>query len=466
MLRRAFSTATRHRQTFFALASPPGKAGVAVYRISGPDALTAYRALVRPTSRAPETQPPKPWKLHRCTVVDPDNDSALDDGLAVFFAGPRSYTGLDTLELHLHSGRALCAAVLGALARVPGCRPALPGEFTRAALSNGKMDLTQAEGLRDLLDAETDAQRRVARAVAGGKTRKTMEDIRAGIIGALARVEALIDFGEGEDIEEGTWDDAVRRARTLRGIIQQHLDDGRRGEILRAGIRVAIFGPPNAGKSSLFNFFAQRDAALVTPLPGTTRDVLELSIDLAGMPVILVDTAGLRTTEDVVEKMGIERARTAIEEADLSMCVLSLEDGQLPPPDLAPLITPSSLILYNKLDLASPAGLHNTDARWFASVQTGAGMDAFLAGLTAIVRDRYANIATHTEEPVITHARHRHHLEAALDCIDAFLALPAEEVVLAAEELRYAANELGRVVGAVGVEDVLDALFKDFCIGK
>ncbi|KZW03796.1 tRNA modification GTPase GTPBP3 [Exidia glandulosa HHB12029] len=457
MLRRFVSTATR--ETFFALASPPGKAGVAVYRISGPAALQAYKSLVQPAATLP-----KPWKLHRCTVQDPDTGARLDDGLAVYFAAPRSYTGLDTLELHLHSGRALCAAVLDALARVPGCRPARPGEFTRAALTNGKMDLTQAEGLRDLLDAETDAQRRIARVAAEGKTRKTMERLREGVIGALARVEAIIDFGDSEEIEPETWNDAVRRVTELRETIEHHLADGRRGEILRAGIRLAIFGPPNAGKSSLFNFFARREAALVTPLPGTTRDVLELSLDLGGFPLILVDTAGLRETDDVVEKLGIERARSAITDADLSLCVLSMEDRGRVPKDIQRLITPNTLVLYNKLDVAKAFELPAGQPAWTVSVRTGDGMDTFLAGLTRILSDKFD--VRDTEEPVITHARHRYHLERAHECLDAFLALPSEEVVLAAQELRYAANELGRVVGAVGVEDVLDALFKDFCIGK
>ncbi|KAH7105440.1 tRNA modification GTPase TrmE [Auriculariales sp. MPI-PUGE-AT-0066] len=459
----ARATATA-RQSFYALASPPGKAGVAVYRVSGPQALLAYKAIVRPISKADhDLKYPTPWKLHRCKVVDPDTSAPIDDGLAELHGSRHP-------GAHVHSGRALSAAILGALSRVPGLRPADPGEFTRTALKNGKMDLTQAEGLRDLLDAETEAQRKVARAVASGHTRRTFEELRARIIGALARVEALIDFGEGEDIEAGTWDAATERVQHLRTAIEGHLADGRRGEILRAGIRVAIFGPPNAGKSSLLNFFARRDAALVTPIAGTTRDTLEVHMDLGGLPVTLVDTAGLRSddeTDNFVERLGIERARQAIQDADLALCVLSLEEAIIPAEleELLNAMSHKTMVVFNKGDLGgAPPPSITPRLSWQISVRNGDGMEQFVEGLIETLRHRFDPDSS--EEPIITHARHRHHLERALESLDAFLELPSDEIVLACEELRLAATELGRVVGMVGVEDILDALFKDFCIGK
>ncbi|RXW20017.1 hypothetical protein EST38_g5819 [Candolleomyces aberdarensis] len=225
--------------------------------------------------------------------------------------GPKSFTSEDVVELHVHSGRAVISAALSALSKLPPLRPAEPGEFTRRAYLNGRLDMTQVEGLKDLIDAETEGQRKVAVRAAEGVTKQKFDELRAGIVSALAKVEALIDFGEGEEIEEGVYKDAKSSVQKVLDTIQGYLNDHRRGELLRSGIRLAIFGPPNAGKSSLLKFLAQREAAIVTPIPGTTRDILELSLDIGGLPVVIADTAGLRKTEDVVEKIGIKRARKA-----------------------------------------------------------------------------------------------------------------------------------------------------------
>ncbi|KAJ2920940.1 hypothetical protein H1R20_g16154, partial [Candolleomyces eurysporus] len=254
---------------------------------------------------------PASWKLQRCRIVHPESGETIDDGLVAYFKGPKSFTSEDVVELHVHSGRAVISAALSALSKIPTFRPAEPGEFTRRAYLNGRLDLTQVEGLKDLIDAETEGQRRVAVRAAEGVTKQKFDQLRTGIISALAKVEALIDFGEGEEIEEGVYEDAKSKVQKVLDTIQGYLNDHRRGELLRSGIRLAIFGPPNAGKSSLLNFLAQREAAIVTAIPGTTRDILELSLDIGGLPVIIADTAGLRKTEDVVEKIGIERARKA-----------------------------------------------------------------------------------------------------------------------------------------------------------
>ncbi|KAG8970369.1 mitochondrial splicing system protein, partial [Tulasnella sp. 427] len=222
--------------------------------------------------------------MERAEIVDPDTGEVLDDGLVVYFAAPKSFTTEPVLELHTHSSRAIIASVLHSLSRISGCRPAEPGEFTRRAFESGRLDLTQVEGLKDLIDAETSVQRKLALRAAGGAMRKKYDELRERIIYCQAMVEAIIDFGEGEEIEDGVWEKTQAKVSELRNEIQSHLQDGRRGEILRNGIRLAIFGPPNAGKSSLLNFLAQREAAIVTPLPGTTRDVLEISLDIGGMP--------------------------------------------------------------------------------------------------------------------------------------------------------------------------------------
>lgn len=291
-------------------------------------------------------------------------------------------------------------------------------------------------------------------------------------------VEALIDFGEGEEIEEGVYEKAHERVVKLRSMIFEHLSDNRRGEIARTGIRLAIFGPPNVGKSSLLNFLAQRDAAIVTAQAGTTRDVLEVTLDLGGLPVRVADTAGLRETPDVVEQIGVERARDAIEAADVRLCVLSALDDVVDP-DVVKHITPDTYLLVNKLDVIedSIAQLNQRikqmsdmigitpKVTWAASVRTTDGMRSFIGGLEAVLRERY-DLLENSEAPLITHTRHRTHLESALGFLDAFLTTPPEDVIFAAEELRYAAQSVGKVSGVIDVEDVLDAVFSSFCIGK
>lgn len=254
---------------------------------------------------------PEPWKMHRSAVMDPETKQVLDEGLSVYFATPKSFTAEDVLELHIHSGRAIISAVLSALSKLPGCRMAEPGEFTRRAFEKGRLDLTQVEGLRDLIDAETEEQRRWALGAAHGTVRDEIEALRKDVVACLVLCEAEIDFGDTEEIDEGLVNKAKERALALIQKLRMHLQDSRRGEILRTGIRIVIFGEPNAGKSSLLNWLAQRQAAIVTPLPGTTRDILEVSLDLGGLPVIVCDTAGLRKTQDPVESIGVTKAGDA-----------------------------------------------------------------------------------------------------------------------------------------------------------
>ncbi|KIM42801.1 hypothetical protein M413DRAFT_26792 [Hebeloma cylindrosporum] len=471
--RRSFAnlpTTNAQRQTIYALSTPPGKGGVAIVRVSGPDALTVWKRM---------------------------DESLIDDGLAVYFRAPYSYTTRPTIELHIHSGRALISALLSSLSSLPNLRPAEPGEFTRQAFQGGRLDLTQVEGLHDLIEADTEVQRVWALGSAGGETRAEYDSLRRQIIHCLAQVEALIDFGEGEDIEDGVYEQAKIEASHLLAQIKNHLSDNRRGELVRSGIKMTIFGPPNAGKSSLFNYLANREASIVTPIPGTTRDVLELTLDIGGLPVVVADTAGLRETLDIVEGSAFSEAGMHI-----SLCVLPLPEvlaahspqGSeiLIPSSVRDLINPSTYFLFNKLDLVSPAQTTlpksavlaqdtNSSSKdtidlqnrgWLVSLTTGEGSHAFVQGLSKALKARF-NITDPSSSgqnkvhaPIITRARHRQHLESACKFLEAFMDLPPEDVVFAAEELRYAAQAIGRVTGDIGVEDVLDALFKDFCIGK
>ncbi|KAG8747387.1 mitochondrial splicing system protein [Ceratobasidium sp. 414] len=365
----------------------------------------------------------------------------------------------------------------------------------------GRIDLTQAEGLIDLIEAETEVQRKGAMRVAEGSSRRRFEAIRGDIIQCRTLAEAIIDFGEGEEIEEGLWTQLINHTTKLVNLIRTHLGDNRRGEILRSGVKLAIFGAPNAGKSSLLNYLgalttasitAARPAAIVTPIAGTTRDVLEVSLDIGGIPVRLSDTAGLRDplnlngNLDTVERIGIERAKKAVEEADVRLCVVSLEnlrsgvlDGEV-----ASLLTPDTAVFLNKLDVAGVGDLErgrelfSSQRVWVGSVVDDGGMSTLVDGLAELLKERWGfshftiglllefEKGSTDEEPLITHSRHRMHLEAALRYLEASLSYEPGDLVFAAEELRYASQELGKVTGEVGTEDILDALFSKFCIGK
>ncbi|KAF8514806.1 tRNA modification GTPase GTPBP3 [Hysterangium stoloniferum] len=465
--------------TIYALSTPPGKGGVAVIRVSGPAAAAVWQRIVRPISPSKWTYPnkyqiPRSALMHRCLVIDPDAEESLDDGLAIMtvkLSAPHSFTTESTLELHLHSSPAILRRVFSVLSRVPGLRPAERGEFTKRAYLAGKLNLLEAEGLRDLIEAETETQRKVAWRSFNGSVGTRYDQLREDIVGALAMIEAIIDFGDAEEIEEGTYEGAHQRVRKLHEDIRLHLHDSHRGEILRSGIKISIFGPPNVGKSSLLNYFAQRDAAIVTPIPGTTRDVLEITLDIAGLPVRVFDTAGIRRSDDLVEKMGIERARKIVHDSDINLCVLSLPEALKGPPlpaTIELLFDENTLVLYNKADLVGDdvTVISDMGGRWTrtVSVTTGFGMQEFVQDLGRILKKRYDFRGD--DMPLVTHNRHKVHLENAMAHLNAFLDTSHAEIVVAAEELRYAAQEIGKITGRVGVEDILDAVFREFCIGK
>jgi tRNA modification GTPase len=399
---------------------------------------------------------PPPRLAQRRRLIDPESGEQLDNGLVLWFPGPKSSTGDDVAELHLHGSRAVLAAVMEALHRL-GLRLAEPGEFTRRAFLNGKLDLLQAEAIADLAAAETEAQRRQALRQLKGELGGLYCSWRDRLIRLLAHLEAAIDFPDEDlppEIEERILDETTE----LVAEIEHHLSDGHRGERLRDGITVAIVGPPNAGKSSLLNRIARREAAITSPIAGTTRDVIEVAIDLQGYPVVLADTAGLRNSSDAVEQEGLRRTLQRAEEAEIRLFVFDAAH----PVDARGATAwpgPETLLVANKIDLvtAEPAGLPNE--AYPISALTGLGVDALLS----VLGERVAQVYR-IEAPVLTRARHREALEEAVSSLRRSLSAALSE--LRAEDLRMAWRSLGRITGAVDVEDLLDVIFRDFCIGK
>jgi tRNA modification GTPase len=441
------------RDTIFALSSgrPPG--AIAVIRVSGPRARTALETLA---GRVPE-----PRHARFARLRDGPGGDVLDEAVTLWFPGPNSETGEDIAEFQVHGGRAVIAAVLGALGRIEGLRPAEPGEFTRRAFENGRLDLTAVEGLADLIYAETEAQRRQAYRQLAGTLGQRAENWRGQLIEAQALVEAGIDFSDEADVPEKLLEPALATARSLRDEIAAALADENRGERLREGLVVAIAGPPNAGKSSLMNRLAQRDVAIVTPHAGTTRDVIEVHLDLGGYPVMLLDTAGIRETQDPVEIEGVRRARARAQAADL---VLWVTDATAEAGDNGQAGGAEIWQVRNKIDLLGSDPAACQPGRILAvSALTGAGLPELIAALA-----RHAEMAlAGAETSLVTRERHRVALRKVVEALDRALAEgPAGREDIVAEELRLAGRELGRLTGRVDVEDVLDVIFRDFCIGK
>ncbi len=446
-------------ETIFALASGGARAGVAVVRVSGPAAVQALAALT-PGVDLPQARVASVRKL-----VDPQSGEVLDHALALLFSGPGSFTGEDVCELHVHGGPAVVEGVLAALGRIDGLRPAEAGEFTRRAFINGRMDLTQAEAIGDLVAAETSEQRRQALEQAAGSLGKLYEDWRRRLIAAVAHVEAGIDFSDEdlpEDIDAAAWDALAG----LRDEISAHLNDGRRGERLRQGVHLALLGRPNAGKSTLLNLLAGRDAAIVSETAGTTRDVIEVHLDLGGVPVIVADTAGLRESADEIEQEGVRRAEARADWADIRLIVLDRADWPNVPADLRAMAGEGrALTLVNKVDLAPVEVEANGSTVLFLSAKTGQGVEAFIRRLTDEVRG--LALAGAGAAPAPTRARHRLALEEARETLTVALdGWNSRGPELTAEDLRMAARAIGRITGRVDVEDLLDVIFSDFCIGK
>ena len=428
---------------------------MAVVRVSGPAADAALRAL---TGRAPG--PPRAARRARLRGGDGDT---IDRGLVLWFPEPASFTGEDVAEFHVHGGTAVVAALVEALGALPGLRPAEPGEFSRRGFENGKLDLTQAEGLADLVNAETAAQRRQALRQLDGALGALYEDWRARLLRGLAHIESEIDFVD-EDLPPSVAAAAIGEIAVLRTEIVGHLDDNRRGERLREGLYVAIVGAPNVGKSSLLNLLARRDAAIVAATAGTTRDVIEVRLELGGYPVTVADTAGLRDSTDAVESEGVRRAMARAAVADLKLALFDACHWPALDEATAGLVDGDTVVVINKSDLRAPPTPHAAGGRpaLAISAHSGLGVPELLATLVDAVSERLSG------GPSLTRLRHRRALEDCAASLERALAAAEArgDVDLMAEDVRLAARALGRITGRVDVEDILDIVFRDFCIGK
>ena len=455
-------------QTIFALSSGRPPSAIAIVRVSGPEAATALTLLAGKI--------PLPRMATRALLRD-GNRQPIDDAVVLWFPGPASATGEDLAEFHVHGGRAVLAALFAALSTLEHMRAAEPGEFTRRAFENGKLDLTEAEGLDDLIHADTDRQRSQALRQLKGLLGDRARDWRAQIIEASALIEAGIDFSDEGDVPVELIAAALAKIKTLLDEIQQVLVEQGRRERLREGLVVAIAGPPNVGKSTLMNQLARREVAIVSPHAGTTRDIIEVQLDLDGYPVTVIDTAGIRDTDDPVEREGVRRARARAAEADLVLWLVdathekNLDEGAAP-----------VWVVRNKIDLDAvesdaavsrvdavihrrPAGVSKqgrTNADFVISASRGDGIAELISALVGFAQSYFGS----GEGGLISRERQRKLLEQTAVALRRSTSVIEHGDELAAEELRIAARSLGQLLGRVDVEDLLDVIFRDFCIGK
>ena len=440
--------------TIYSLSTGAGSSGVAIIRLSGSASEEVLKILTR-------KQTPKPRLASLRRIHSPVNQDAIDEGIVIWFPGPNSYTGEDVVEFHVHGGPTITEEVLKSISTIGSCRIAEPGEFTRRAFQSGKMDLTSAEAVADLIDAKTIEQRRQALKQFDGQLAGLYDEWRKQLIDLLAYAESAIDFSD-EELPENINKTIKHNILCIKDSIAQHIDDKMVGERIRSGFRVTIVGAPNSGKSSLLNRLATRDAAIVSDIAGTTRDVIEVQMNLEGFAVIISDTAGIRDAQNEVEVEGVRRARKSADEADLLVVVFDALDL----PNISDLtstyITDKSLVLINKVDVLEhnlPSEINGKEILG-VSAKTGEGFEEFQLKLNQDIKNYFRN----NEQPVLTRVRHREALEEALVSLNRSSQAKLPELV--AEDIRLAVRSIGKITGRVDVEDVLDIIFNEFCIGK
>ena len=440
--------------TIYSLSTGAGSSGVAIIRLSGSASEEVLKILTR-------KQTPKPRLASLRRIHSPVNQDAIDEGIVIWFPGPNSYTGEDVVEFHVHGGPSITEEVLKSISTIGSCRIAEPGEFTRRAFQSGKMDLTSAEAVADLIDAKTIEQRRQALKQFDGQLAGLYDEWRKQLIDLLAYAESAIDFSD-EELPENINKTIIHNILRIKDSITQHIDDKMIGERIRSGFHVTILGAPNSGKSSLLNRLATRDAAIVSDIAGTTRDVIEVQMNLEGFAVIISDTAGIRDAQNEVEVEGVRRARKSADEADLVVVVFDALDLPNISEITSTYITDKSLVLINKVDVLEhtlPSEINGKEILG-VSAKTGEGFEEFQLKLNQDIKNYFRN----NEQPVLTRVRHREALEEALVSLNRSSQAKLPELV--AEDIRLAVRSIGKITGRVDVEDVLDIIFNEFCIGK
>ncbi len=442
--------------TIFALSSGPGTSGVAVIRISGPEASLVIKKLTR--KKIPE---PRVATLRKINYIN--TSELIDEGLILWFPGPESYTGEDLAEIHVHGSKTVVNAIHSSISKIENCRLAEPGEFTKIAFQNGKLDLLKAESIGDLIASETEIQRKQAVQIMNGKSAEKFNRIRQKLLKILSHVEAKIDFPD-EDLPSDILKGIKKNFDEVLIDVEKILNDQKIGEKIREGFKIAIVGPANAGKSSLLNYFANRDAAIVSETAGTTRDVIEVHLNIDGYPVIMSDTAGIRESKNEIEKKGIKLSINRAEEADLRLVVIDVKNLEFSDV-LLNLLKKDSILVINKSDLTDDVVIN--DFEKFDHILISIKNNINLDNLILKVKNNLKNKFISSEDILITRSRHRQHLQQCLEHLKNFNEKnKIEDFDKAAEDLRLATRNLGMIVGKVDVEELLGSIFNDFCIGK
>ncbi len=442
--------------TIYALSSGPGLSGIAVIRISGSDTKKVLQNMT--FLKLPEAKVATLRKFK-----NPQTKDLIDEGILLWFPGPESYTGEDMAEFHVHGSKAVVEAMHSSLSKINGCRLAEPGEFTKIAFQNGKINLLKAESISDLISSETEIQRRQAIKIMSGKSSDKFNSLRQKLLKILSNIEAKIDFPE-DDLPDDILNNIILEAKNVRQEIEKILNDHKVGEKIREGFKIAIIGPVNAGKSSLLNYLSKRDVAIVSEIAGTTRDVIETYLNLDGYPVIISDTAGIRESIDEIEKKGIKLALEKAENADLNLIVLEPKSVNLSH-FLNDNVSKNSIFVINKMDLGIDK--FNNEFKKYNPIQISIKEEKNLDKLINLIKENLKNKFISSEEIFITRQRHRMNLEECVACLKNFEKKNTkEDFDKAAEDLRLATRYLGMIVGKVDVEEILGSIFNDFCIGK